>query len=203
MSARRIVGSVAALPPIGWGSHGAWYWATVGFMMIEGAGFALALGAYVFLMSGSHGQWPLKSAPPALWAGTLQTAVMLVSLVATGILARKARAEQLGATRFWGVIVSAFNVACLVVRAFEFPLLNTRWDLNAYGSIVWALMLLHTTHLITDALGTVIMTIFLFTHPVRPERFSDVDDDCLYWLFVVLTWLPIYVAIYWAPRLVG
>jgi cytochrome c oxidase subunit III len=202
MTERRIAGDVSHLPPFGFGSHSAWYWATVGFMMIEGAGFALALGAYVFLMGGGNG-WPIKSAPPALLAGTLQTAVLLVSIWPTLILARKAKAQDLGGARRWAVIVSLFNLAALVIRAFEFPLLNTRWDLNAYGSIVWALMLLHTLHIVTDALGTVIMTVFLFTHPVGPERFSDVDDDCLYWLFVVVTWLPIYFAVYWAPRLVG
>ncbi len=26
------------------------------------------------------------------------------------------------------------------------------------------------------------------------------DDDSVYWAFVVLTWLPIYALIYWAPR---
>jgi heme/copper-type cytochrome/quinol oxidase subunit 3 len=99
-------------------------------------------------------------------------------------------------------VVTLFNLAALVVRVFEFPSLNARWDVDAYGSITWALMLLHTTHLITDAAGTLVITVFLFTHPVRTERFSDVDDDCLYWLFVVMAWLPIYAAVYWAPRLV-
>ena len=202
MTQRRIIGDVSKLPPYGFGSHSAWYWATVGFMMIEGAGFALALGAYVFLMGGSQ-HWPIRFPPPALWAGTLQVVVLVASVWPTLILAKAAKAQDLGATRRWAVIVSLFNVAALVVRAFEFPLLNSRWDVNAYGSITWALMILHTTHIVTDALGTVIMTVFLFTHPVKPERFSDVDDDCFYWLFVVITWLPIYVAVYWAPRLAG
>jgi heme/copper-type cytochrome/quinol oxidase subunit 3 len=201
MSPRRIVGDLSRLPPVGSGSHSGWYWATLGFMMIEGMGFALALGAYVFLMGGASA-WPIRSPPPDLWAGTLQTAVLLVSVIPAVILMRRAKAQDLAQTRLWAVIVAAFNIACLAVRAIEFAHLNTRWDLNAYGSITWALILLHTTHLVTDALGTVMMTVFLFTHPVGPERFSDVTDDCVYWVFVAVTWLPIYFAIYWAPRLV-
>ncbi|HET9161367.1 MAG TPA: hypothetical protein VFN88_12220 [Caulobacteraceae bacterium] len=200
MSRRRIVGDLSKLPPAGFGSHSAWYWATVGFMMIEGMGFALALAAYIVLMGRSE-KWPIHSFPPALWSGTLQALVLLVSLVPTFILSKAAKAEQLGSTRFWSVVVALFNVAAIVVRAFEVQNLNTRWDVDAYGSIIWALILLHTTHLVTDVVGTVVMTIFLFTHPVGPERFSDVDDDCFYWIFVVLTWLPIYFAIYWVPRL--
>src|SRR3982751_3890958 len=104
MTARRIVGDVSHLPPAGFGSHSVWYWATVGFMMIEGMGFALALGAYIYLMSGSQ-SWPVHDPPPALLAGTTQTLLLLVSLVPTFILARAAKAEQVGPTRFWSVVV--------------------------------------------------------------------------------------------------
>ncbi len=201
MTARRIAGDVSHLPTAGFGTHSVWYWATVGFMLIEGMGFALALGAYLYLMSGEQG-WPPHGRPPELWAGTGQTVLLLVSLIPTFFLARAAKREQLGPTRLWSIVVTVFNIAALVIRGFEFPNLNAHWDVDAYGSIVWALMILHTTHLITDAGGTLVVTVFLFTHPVRTERFSDVDDDCFYWVFVCLTWLPIYAAIYWAPRLV-
>jgi heme/copper-type cytochrome/quinol oxidase subunit 3 len=32
--------------------------------------------------------------------------------------------------------------------------LNVSWDANAYGSVVWLLLGLHTTHLITDTIDT-------------------------------------------------
>jgi hypothetical protein len=28
----------------------------------------------------------------------------------------------------------------------------------------------------------------------------DVDENAMYWRFVWLTWLPIYLMIYWVPR---
>ena len=33
------------------------------------------------------------------------------------------------------------------------------------------------------------------------RRFGDVQDNAMYWNFVVGAWLPIYVCIYWIPRL--
>jgi heme/copper-type cytochrome/quinol oxidase subunit 3 len=91
MTARRIVGDVSHLPPAGFGSKSVWYWATVGFMLIEGMGFVLALGAYLYLMSGSP-YWPIHGLPPNLWAGTTQTVLLLVSLVPTYILMKAAKA---------------------------------------------------------------------------------------------------------------
>lgn len=195
----RVIGDVSGLPTSGFRTQGLWFWAALGFMGIEGAGFALACSAYVYLMSHAE-KWPLYGGPPDLLWGALQTVVLLASVPATLVLSRAARRRDKRATQLWGVILFVFNLACLVVRGFEFPHLNARWDHDGYGSIVWALMLLHTTHLVTDFIDTAFLTVFLFTHPLDTSRFSDVDDDCVYWLFVVGFWMPIYLLVYWAPR---
>jgi cytochrome c oxidase subunit 3 len=199
MSARVVGPNLSELPAAGFRTHGLWFWATLGFMIIEGAGFALACAAYVYLMNGAR-QWPLDGVAPDLSWGTAQTVVMLVSLVPTIILSRVARRREAAPTQLWALILFVLNTLCLVVRGFEFPHLNARWDYDAYGSIVWALMLLHTTHLVTDFVGTAALTLILFVKPIDTERFSDVDDDCVYWLFVIACWLPIYLLVYWAPR---
>ena len=87
-------------------------------------------------------------------------------------------------------------------RAFEFPALQCCWDSNAYGSITWTLLGLHTTHLITDLADTLVWLALMFTrHGDNRRRFGDVQDNAMYWNFVVLTWLPIYACLYWVPRL--
>lgn len=195
----RIVGDLSQVPTAGFRSHGLWYWAGLGFMAIEGAGFALACAAYIYLMNGAE-QWPLDGRAPDLLWGTAFTVVMLASLAPTLILSKAARRRDVARVRFWSVVVFLMTVVALVLRGFEFPHLNARWDYDAYGSIVWALMILHTTHVITDFLDTGFLTLFLFTHEVDNERLSDVDDNCAYWEFVVLAWAPIYLLVYWAPR---
>jgi cytochrome c oxidase subunit III len=47
----------------------------------------------------------------------------------------------------------------------------------------------------------VVLTTVMFTrHAKSGRRFSDVSDNAFYWYFVVATWLPLYVLIYWVPR---
>jgi heme/copper-type cytochrome/quinol oxidase subunit 3 len=75
-----------------------------------------------------------------------------------------------------------------------------RWDANAYGSAVWFLLGLHTTHLITDAYDSLVLLVLFFTGPLEGKRFVDVSENALYWYFVVCAWLPIYGVLYWAPR---
>jgi heme/copper-type cytochrome/quinol oxidase subunit 3 len=83
----------------------------------------------------------------------------------------------------------------------EFTSLNTMWTTDAYGSIVWLLLGLHTTHIATDVLDTAVLTALMFIGPVEELRFVDVSENSIYWYFVVFAWLPIYGVIYWAPRL--
>jgi cytochrome c oxidase subunit 3 len=94
-----------------------------------------------------------------------------------------------------------FALAFLIVRIFEFGALNTRWDSNAYGSVVWMLLALHTTHLVTDTIDTSVLAVLLFTGPLEGKRFVDVNENAMYWYFVVGSWLPIYAVIYWGARL--
>jgi cytochrome c oxidase subunit III len=99
------------------------------------------------------------------------------------------------------LICLAFSAAFLTLRAFEFLTLNCRWDTNAYGSIVWAIMGFHTFHLFTDALDSAVLTGLMFTRRIEGARFVDVSENAVYWYFVVGAWLPLYAVVYFAPRL--
>jgi cytochrome c oxidase subunit 3 len=197
---RQIVGDLSHLPASGWGTKSQWFWGIVGFMAIEGMGFLLAMGCYLYLMSNAA-SWPLRGSPPDLLYGSLLTLVMLLSLLPNAWVGKAASQKKLVPTLIGLVVMCLIAVACLAIRAFEFQHLQTRWDSDAYGSIVWALLLLHTTHLVTDFADTVVLAVFCFTHEVDEERFSDVDINAVYWAFVVAAWLPIYALVYWAPRL--
>ena len=95
-----------------------------------------------------------------------------------------------------------FGVVPLAIRWFEFKALNIFWDTNAYGSMLWVLLGLHTTHLLTDVGETIVLTVLMFTrHGKSGRRFADVEDNVFYWDFVVVAWLPLYFLIYWMPRL--
>ena len=195
----QVIGDLSKLPASGFRHHGLWFWAGAGFMLIEGAGFALVLASYIYLMNGVP-QWPLTDVAPSLVWGTAATVVFLFSLIPNTIVSYVGRQRDVKATRQWAIVVTAFEFTALVLRGFEFAHLNTRWDQDAYGSIVWAVLLVHTVHLVTDFLDTLFLAIFLHTHPVDDERFADTDDNAGYWAFIVAWQVPIYLLIYWAPR---
>jgi heme/copper-type cytochrome/quinol oxidase subunit 3 len=197
----RVVADLSELPLHGMGSASPTWWGTLAFMLIEGTGFALVIGVYLYLASLAS-VWPLSAPLPSLRPGTVLTLLLLVGLIPNILLARWAEREDLRKVRIGLVAMSVLGAVPLVLRWFEFPALHVSWDSNAYGSITWTMLGLHTTHLITDLADTLVLAVLMFTrHGDNKRRFGDVQDNAMYWNFVVLTWLPIYSCLYWVPRL--
>src|SRR5215216_3527335 len=144
---------VSALPTFAFGNRSILWWGTLGLVAIEGTVFALAIASYVYLR-GRVPEWPPNLPPPRLFWGSLNTVIMLVSIVPNELTKRAAERLDLAKSRLWLVVCVVIGLAFLTVRVFEFGTLNCRWDTNAYGSIVWTLMGLHTTHLLTDWIDT-------------------------------------------------
>ncbi|UQR60255.1 cytochrome c oxidase subunit 3 [Bradyrhizobium sp. C-145] len=197
----KVVFDLDRLPPHGMGTASVTWWGTLAFMLIEGTGFALVIAVYLYLMS-LAAAWPINAPPPDLLPGTLVTLILLTSLAPNIMISRWAEQQDLRKVRIGMVIMSILGIAPLVVRVFEFPALKVGWDSNAYGSVVWMLLGLHTTHIITDLVDTLVLAALMFTrHGNNERRFGDVQDNAMYWNFVVVTWLPIYGCIYWLARL--
>jgi heme/copper-type cytochrome/quinol oxidase subunit 3 len=190
---------VRHLPTVVFSHRSLMWWGTLAMMAIEGTVFALAIMAYFYLRS--HAQtWPMTALPPDLLWGTLNTAVMLASFVPAHLAKRNAEALRLPGVRLWLLVSVLFGIAFVAIRVMEFAGLNCRWDSSAYGSVVWLLLALHTTHIVTDLIDTSVLTVLFFTGPLDGKRFVDVSENSFYWYFVVLTWLPIYLVIYWGAR---
>ncbi len=196
----RPVLNVSALPNVVFGTRSITWLGIIGMMAIEGMVFVLTIASYFYLHSRSI-EWPLHTNPPDLFWGTLNLVVFLVSALPNEWYRRRARKGDLRAVRIGLATLSLFGIANVVIRYFELRHLNTDWSIDAYGSIVWMLMGLHITHLLTDLFDTFVLTTLFFRNPLlEGKRFMDASENADYWYFVVVSWIPIYLVIYWAPR---
>jgi cytochrome c oxidase subunit 3 len=190
---------VSQLASYGFGHRSLMWWGTLGVIAIEGMVFALMVATYIYLRSQAD-EWPLGVPPPDLRWGTLNTLILLASCIPNQWTKKAAERHDLRRVRIGMLVCLAFGVAFIIVRVLEFGTLNCRWDTNAYGSAVWTLLGLHSTHLITDFADSAVLAVLMFTGPLEGRRFVDVAENAMYWNFVVLAWLPIYAVIYWLPR---
>jgi heme/copper-type cytochrome/quinol oxidase subunit 3 len=190
---------VSGLPQLAFGPRTLTWWGTLGLMAVEGTVFALAVATYFYLRGLGH-QWPMNEGPPLLRWGTLNTVLLLASLWPNQLAKRAAERQDRRAAAIWMTVCLLAAIVFIVLRGFEFTALQCRWYDDAYASVTWTLLALHTTHLVTDAWDTAVLVVLAWRGPFDDKRYTDVSENALYWIFVVATWLPIYATIYWAPR---
>jgi len=198
----RVVLDVSEYPEVVFGPKTPTWWATLGFMLVEGTIFGICVAAFFYLKRNSPDWPPAGTAPPDLLFGTINMVVLLLSLGIAYALQKAAKRKDLAACRRVLIVATIVGLVAVVLRALEYPALNVRWDSNAYGSIVWITISFHAFHLLTDLLETGGLTALAYSERMEEKFFTDFSDSGFYWYFVVLSWLPLYGMLYWVPRLI-
>jgi heme/copper-type cytochrome/quinol oxidase subunit 3 len=186
-------------PSYGFGTRMTTWWGGILLIVMESAALALALGSYLYIAL-KNPDWPLGAEPPGLLWSSLLTVLMLLSLIPATMVKRAANGEDKRKVQILLVILCTMGVITCVLRGYEFTTLNVAWDDNVYGSLVWFILGLHTTHIVADLIDTFFVTGLMVTGHTSGKRFSAVEDDALFVYFIVAAWIPVYAILYWFPR---
>jgi cytochrome c oxidase subunit I+III len=148
-------------------------------MVIEGSMFVLALVAYFYLRLRVP-EWPTRVPEPSLAPGVITTAILVLGCVPNYLTKAAAEQYQAGRARIGLIVCILFAAAAIVARAFEFPALNVSWQANAYGSVTWLVLGLHTSHLVTELLESLVLAAIVFSTEIDGPRFVDLSENSLY-----------------------
>ena len=181
-------------------THPLW-WGVLGAVCIEAAVVANLLTSYFYLMAQNE-VWPPEGVDPPdlLWATIVLFVLPLSSVTMwwAGVGSDNNRKTQLAL----GVTASvALATLALGFRGLQMTEFDIRWDSHAYGSILWAITGFHFTHVVSAILGTAVVAVLAWMDFFTSERQLGVVVDTLYWYFVAAVFVPIYLVLYWAPRL--
>jgi heme/copper-type cytochrome/quinol oxidase subunit 3 len=190
---------VANLPSYGFAHRSLMWWGTAGMIAIEGVAFGFMIVIYFYLRSLAK-TWPDDGGVPDLRWGTINLVLILLSALPNWYTNKAAIDRDVVKVRLGLIACVIVGAGLCIVRWLEFSALNARWDDGAYGSSVWVLLGVHSFNLVTDYVDTLVLTAVMFTKDLEGKRFVDIAENCGYWWFVVLTWIPIYAVVYWAER---
>ena len=200
---RRAVLDVALLDDHAFSYRAPIWWGNLLMIFIEGTAFALMLVSYYYIRRNFNTWPPERTYLPDLGLSTANLILLLVSILPIWYAAKlafaHARPRRIG---LWLMVVVAFGIAAIVLRAFELKGLHTRYDSNAYGSITWMLLVTHLAHLIAGSLETLLIALVMFTGPVERKHYTDTTVMAVYWYFVVASWVVLWLVVFVSVRFI-
>lgn len=201
MSEPRRVLDVSGLTTVPFGHRSLLWWGTLGFMVIEGFTLLLMAASYFYLRTNEF-DWPPGRTPnPELLIPTLNTVLLLLVMVPMIGVAKAASRMDRKAVARGLLIATLMSIPVNVLRWFELLALGARWDAHAYASAAWGLVVLHSTLVIVDVFETGTLAALFMSGKAKRKHYPDAKDAADYQFFLSLAWVPVYVIVYWMPRL--
>jgi heme/copper-type cytochrome/quinol oxidase subunit 3 len=201
MRPQRALVDVSALPTEVFGSRGTGFWGIMCFMAVEGTTLAICAATY-FYLSKNFSAWPPEDTrAPSLIVPTISLIALLASNGLALAMNKAAQERNAGRTQFLLVVATITGLALFGLRLFEFRSLNTTWDANAYGSVIWTIMGVHSSLLLMEVLETGGIALIYLFGKAQPKHFVHTSENAIYWMFSTLSWVPLYLVIFWGPKL--
>jgi cytochrome c oxidase subunit III len=189
------------LPVYVLGSKSVVWWGMVGLLAIETTVILGMIAMYFWLKLVNPAFPPEGIDVPDLFLPTLNTAVLLASGVAM-LVAKRAIVRGDQRTMAIAQLVALLLAATFVgIKIVEYSGYDYDWSTHAYGSITWTMTGFHFGHVVSILLKGTVTFAMTLRGMFRPDRHLAFEVGTLYWVFVVLIWLPLYFTMYISPRL--
>ena len=194
---------VSGLPSHEVSSRAPLWWGQLFMCLIEGSLFCVMLAIYFYLRLRVD-VWPPPGVKPlGLTIPTLALIPLVLSAVGSYIAGEGAKKDN--RSMMLGGMLANLGLAFifLALRFWEWSTFNFTWSSDIHGTLVWSILFLHTLDVIGDLLMTVVLTVIVAMRRYGAKERSGVHVDSVVWYFLVLIWIPLYVAVYWGPHLVA
>lgn len=194
---------VSALKPYQISNRAMLFWGQVLMCAIEGT-LLLILAAMYFYYRLSVDVWPPPGVKPlGVALPTLALIPLFFSTLGSYWASESAKTNSLT-----GMIVGlsanfVLGVVFLVMRGFEWSSFSFLWTAGVFGSIVWAILFIHTLDTGADLLMTLVLILILAAGRNGERQRLGVHVDSVIWYFLAGIWIPLYAVIYWGPKFVG
>ena len=177
------------------------WWGLWGILLIESTVFASLIASYYYLNTSYPEIPPPGVKKPELLLPTISAVILFVSSYPMYLADKGIEKGKQWTLRINLLISITLAVAFLVLKYVEYSDVEYRWDSHAYGSVVWAIVAFHSTHVTSLVLKTIFVSYLAWRGYFNEKRHLGVTVNGIYWHFVVVVWLPLYLVLYWSPRL--
>jgi cytochrome c oxidase subunit 3 len=203
-----LVIDVSNLPGSAHGVESPVWWGNTLLMAIETMTVALLVATY-FYTAQKLAMFPpprvgvmppIHDPRPLLTRATIDLVLMLASILPMqrGYLAARAHRDK--AAIGWITLAGVMGLAAIGMRWLEFRDVHVGWDVNAYGSIVWGILVMHLVYLVVGVAEAAFVVSMTALFGLDENLTVDIELTAIYWYWTVGAWVIFYAVVFWAPR---
>ncbi|MFN2476975.1 MAG: heme-copper oxidase subunit III [Chthoniobacterales bacterium] len=184
------------------------WWGNALLLCIETTMFALLVASYFYIHMNFNAWPPPRSTNsnyqtnPALGYATINLLIIVASVIPMWVADRACLRRDVQTVRRCMLSVVVIGFITIALRFMEFDSLQFRWDDNAYAGIVWTTVGLHLLHLVTGTAENLLMCLWVWIKGMDDKHARDIRIGAVYWYWIAAIWIPLYVMIYFGPRLI-
>ncbi len=176
------------------------WWGQLIMASIEGTLFIILGICYLYYRS-KIDVWPPPGVQQPFVLATANTLLLMLSCLPVYLADKAVQKKDRGRVIFWEVGVLLLGLLFFALRIAEFKSLNFKWNSHEYGSIIWAILWLHSFDYGAALLEEVVLiAIFVFGQVGDKQRLGIRVSTILYY-FLAVIWLPLYCLVYLYPYL--
>lgn len=195
--------NASALPAYSISTQAPLWWGQLLMAAIEGTIFCILIAMYFYIRL-SVDVWPPPGIQfPRLTLPTIALIPLVLSCAGSYLASEAAKRNDRRGMLLGMLLNITLATTFLVLRAIEWRSFNFTWESDAHGSLVWAVLFLHTLDAVADLLYTFVLVVIVAIGRYGPKQRLGVHVDSVIWYFIALIWIPLYVVLYWGPRIVG
>jgi len=192
---------VSHLPSYSISSDAPLWWGQLCITFIEGMMFCILMASYLYTRLRVDVWPPPGEQYPHLLLPTLALIPLVASAYGSYIASEGAKQNDRRRMIFGLVLNLVLATIAFVMRVVEWHSLNFNWKTDINGSYVWSFLGLHSFDYIGDCVFTLVLLLAILAGRDGVKQRLGVHVDSVVWYFLVGIWIPIYVLIYWGPRL--
>ena len=173
----------------------------VSFLIVLGSMLATLLFSYFYLRDGFETWPPTTLGLHPLPRASTVTGLLIASLVAATLASRNATPDgRVGMVRVALGSILALGAAVVVLLVVEQGALAIVPQQSVYASLFFVLTAFVMGNVVIALGMTALLLLRIGTTPFPPRQQTLVAITMLYWGFVVVSWVLVYLTLYWTPR---
>ena len=192
---------VSHLPPYEISNQAPLWWGQLLLASIEGMMLCIVIAAYLYVRLRMDVWPPPGDQFPHRLLPTVGLVPLFLSCIGTYWADEAAKKDDRGGMIKGLLLNLVLALVFFVIRVMDWYSLNFSYKADAFGTYMWAFLAIHSYDYVADVIFTLVLFVLVLIGRTGPKVRLGVHVVSIVWYFLVIIWIPIYVAVYWGPKL--